>query len=137
MLVAGVAHDIERAFHGDWKKGSENPEDLRKHQDLGAKEIEKFLRRENADEKIIARVKHFISKHEEGGDADQNILCNADCLSYFEEKAMRHVKNAKAAGKPIEKLRRKIENKFQKIHSEKAKQIARKWYEEVMEELEK
>lgn len=137
LLIAGVAHDIERAFFGDWKKGSDDPEALRKHQDLSAAEIEKFLRDEKYDEKLIVRVKHLVACHEEGGDVDQSVLCDADCLAYFEEKAMRHIKNIKSSGKTVDEMRRKVENKFQKINSEKAKLIARKWYEEAIEELER
>ena len=83
LLVSAVAHDIERAIYGDWKKGSDDPEALRKHQDLSATEIEKFLRSENIKEEFIARVKHLVAHHEEGGDDDQNVLCDADCLSFF------------------------------------------------------
>lgn len=137
LLIAGVAHDIERAFFGDWKKESDDPEDLRKHQDLSAVEIEKFLRDEKYDEKLIVRVKHLVACHEEGGDVDQNVLCDADCLAYFEEKAMRHVKKDKADGKPLDEIKKKLDFNFHRIHSEKAKLIARKWYEEAIEELER
>jgi len=34
LLIAGMLHDIERAFNGDWKAGSQDPEKLRKHQEL-------------------------------------------------------------------------------------------------------
>lgn len=43
LLIAGMLHDIERAFNGDWKAGSDDPEKLRKHQDLSAEVAEKFL----------------------------------------------------------------------------------------------
>ena len=119
------------------EKGSDDPEVLRKHQDLSAAEIEKFLRGEKYDEKLIVRVKHLVACHEEGGDVDQNILCDADCLAYFEEKAMRHVKKDKADGKPLDEIRKKLNFNFHRIHSEEAKQIARKWYDSAVNELEK
>jgi hypothetical protein len=136
LLIAGVAHDIERAFFGDWKKGSDDPKALRKHQALSAAEIDKFLRDEKYDEKLIVRVKHLIACHEEGGDEDQNILCDADCLAYFEEKALRQVKKHKAEDKPAEEMKTKLDYNFHRIHSEKAKQIGKKWYNEAVEELE-
>lgn len=134
LLIAGVAHDIERAFFGDWKKGSMDPEELKKHQDLSASEVEKFLRREKADEKIIERVKMLVAHHEEGGDEDQNILCDADCLAYFEDKALRFAKKAKEKGKEKE-MKEKLEHVFSRITSPKAKQIAQKWYKHALEEL--
>lgn len=35
----------------------------------------------------IDRVVHLISKHEQGGDTDQNILMNADSASFLETNA--------------------------------------------------
>jgi len=131
LLVAGFAHDIERAFNGDWKRGSSDPEMLRKHQDMSANEIEKFLRQENVDEEFVARVKHLVAHHEEGGDEEQNVLCDADCLAYFEEKAMRWAKHAKQEGAEKEMVK-KIEFYFSRLKSEKAKEIALPFYQEVI-----
>jgi hypothetical protein len=70
LLVAGLLHDIERAFNGDWKNHSADPEILQRHSDLSAVEAVKFLRSINAEDRYIERVRHLISKHEVGGDAD-------------------------------------------------------------------
>ena len=134
LLISGLAHDIERAVYGDWKAGSDDPDKLQKHQELSAKEIEKFLRQEQADEEIIERVKDLVLHHEQGGTKDQNILCDADCLAYFEEKALRNAKKYKQAGK-TEEFKKKLEYVFSRIHSSKAKQIAQKWYAEAIDEL--
>lgn len=136
LLIAGAAHDIERAFFTETKKFGE-PSSLRKHQDQSAAEIEKFLRNENVDERLIEKIKYLVAHHEEGGDEDQNILSDADCLAYFEEKAMRHILEHKAKNKSLEELKKIIENNFQRIYSGKAKKIARKWYNEAIEEIEK
>lgn len=134
LLVAGFAHDVERAFNGDWKRGSSDPADLRKHQNLSANEIEKFLKQENVDEKFIAKVKHLVAHHEEGGDDEQNILCDADCLAYFEEKAMRWARRAKEEGTEKEMIN-KIEFYFSRFKSDKAKEIARPFYHDVIDYL--
>jgi len=134
LLISGLAHDIERAFYGDWKKGSSNPKDLEKHQNLSALEIEKFLQKENVDKNIIERVKMLIAHHEEGGNEDQNILCDADCLAYFEEKALRNAKEYKQEGKE-EEMKKKLKYVFSRISSLKAKQIVQKWYKEALQEL--
>lgn len=131
LLIAGCAHDIERAIHGDWKKGTSDPAALRKHQDLSATIIESFLRTEHADPGVIARVVHLVAHHEEGGDADQNILCDADCLAYFEEKALRNAKKAKQEGKAVE-WETKLTYYFGRITSAKARAIAQPWYDEAM-----
>lgn len=134
LLVAAVAHDIEREIYGDWKKGSDDPELLRKHQDLSAAEIEKFLLSENVDEKFIARVKNLVAHHEEGGDTDQNILCDADCLSFFEDKALRRVQKWKEKGVGKEEIRKNIDFYFSRIKSQKARDIAKKWFDESIQE---
>lgn len=134
LLIAGLAHDIERAFYGDWKKGSEDPALLRKHQDLSALEIEKFLKQENADNNLTERVKKLVSNHEVGGDEDENLLCDADCLAFLEEKALRIAKKSKVEGN-IEEGKRRINMVYERIKSERVKQIAKDWYEKAMEEL--
>ncbi len=135
LLIAGIGHDIERAFYGDWKKGSMDAEKLKKHQDLSANEIEKFLEKENADETLIEKVKMLIAHHEEGGSKDQNILCDADCLAYFEDKALRFAQKAKNQGKEKE-MRAKLDYVLNRITSPKAKKIVQKWYKKALHELE-
>jgi len=134
LLIAGLAHDIERAIYGDWKNGSNKPLSLRKHQDMSAVEIEKFLKKEKAADDLIERVKYLIAYHEEGGDKDQNILCDADCLAYFEEKALRNAKKYKQIGK-IDEMNKKLEYVFSRIKSLKAKMIAKKWYKQAQDIL--
>ena len=134
LLVAGLFHDIERAFYGDWKKGSDNPILLRKHQNLSALEAEKFLRNEKANDDLIKRVKYLIARHEEGGDKDQNILCDADCLAYFEEKALRNAKKHKQEGRSKEMIK-KLKYIFNRISSTKAREISRPFYKKALEVL--
>jgi len=136
LLIAGLSHDIERAFNGDWKKGTDDPAMLKKHQNLSADEIGKFLLSAGADEKIINRVKRLVSQHEVGGDEDENILCDADCLAFLQDKALRVVTKAKEANNTKE-AKRRINMVFSRIHTPKAKQIAQKWYDEAMKELSK
>jgi hypothetical protein len=137
LLVAAVAHDIERAIYGDWKKGSDDPDALRKHQNLSATEIEKFLKSENVDGSFIERVKSLVAHHEEGGDDDQNVLCDADCLSFFEDKSLRRVRKWKEQGKTKEEMRKNMDYYFSRIITQKAKDIAKKWYDEASKQIEK
>jgi len=134
LLVAGALHDIERAFYGDWKKGSDDPALLKKHQDLCALEAEKFLRSERAGEDFIKKIKFLISRHEVGGDEEQTILCDADCLAYFEEKALRHAKESKLDGRENEMIN-KLKFNFNRISSLQARKIAQPFYDEAMEVL--
>lgn len=135
LLIAGSLHDVERAIYGDWKAGTSEIEALEKHQNMSADEAKKFLRQENVDEVIIERVKHLISAHEVGGDEEQSILCDADCLAWLEDKAIRNVRKHKAQNKPIEEMKEKLDYLMSRISTDKAKEIAQKYYDEALEEL--
>ncbi|MDP2708684.1 MAG: DUF4202 family protein [bacterium] len=134
LAVAGALHDIERAFYGDWKKGSTSQEDLQKHQDLSSSEAEKFLKSQQAGEALINKVKLLIAMHEVGGDEEQSILCDADCLAYFEEKALRHAEEAKQNGEEAEMIK-KLDFNFKRFSAPRAREIARPFYEKAMNVL--
>lgn len=135
LRIAAISHDIERGINGDWKASSMDSEKLRKHQDLCASIMEEFLKNEGAEDQFIQRVKHLISNHEYGGDKDQNILSDADRLTYFENVAVRHAKTYKDKGKTKEEMKSKLDFEFNKIHSTKAKETASIWYREALREL--
>lgn len=135
LRTAAISHDIERGINGDWKASSTDPEKLRRHQDLCAQIAGDFLTKEGADVDFIQRVKHLISSHEYGGDESQNILSDADRLTYFENVALRHAKTYLERGKTKEEMRSKLDFEFNKIHSAQAKEIATRWYLEALEEL--
>ncbi|MBL7053561.1 MAG: HD domain-containing protein [Candidatus Portnoybacteria bacterium] len=135
LLISGILHDIERGINGDWKASSMDPEALKKHQDLSALEAEKFLITQTNDTNLINSIKELISRHEEGGNEEQNILCDADSLVYFENVALRHARTYKEKGKTKEEMEKKFEYIFNRINTGKAKQIAQKWYSEALEEL--
>src|SRR3989344_6569541 len=132
LRTAAISHDIERGINGDWKASSMDPEKLRKHQDLCAQIAGDFLAKEGASEDFIERVKHLISSHEYGGDKDQNILSDADRLTYFENVAVRHAKTYKEKGKTKEEMKSKLDFEFNKIHYPNANEIAQPWYGEAM-----
>jgi len=144
LLIAAISHDIERAFRDEENvqikrmndAGMNNIDFLRYHQDKGAEIMEDFLKKEDANPELIERVKMLISKHEEGGNEDQNILKDADSISFFENNVKHFLDHhIKKLGK--EKIKEKFDWMFNRITSEKAKQISKKWYEDGVNELEK
>jgi len=142
LLISGVAHDIERAFRDKniWKeikgKGFLNEEFLANHMDNSAKVIGEFLEKENAPEDLIKRVKELVSHHEIGGDDDQNLLMDADSISFFENNAERFFTEfPKIFGK--DKIREKFDFMFNRISTEQRKEIARPMYKKYIELLEK
>lgn len=140
-LIAAMAHDIERAFRTKEQhekraqEGYDHPAFFRPHEEKGAEIMADFLKKEGADEKMIEKVKMLISRHEEGGNEEQNFLKDADSLSFLENNIPLFLEKAQTDGK--EKVRAKFEWMFNRITSEKAKKIARPWYEKAKRELEK
>jgi len=136
LQIAAYSHDILRGFgigylqlkHLDTQSFYEH------HQKEGAKIMIKFLKTKTDDKKLIKRVGYLVSHHEFGGDDDANLLKDADSLSYFEKNAERFINKIDAYG--YDMVKDKFEWMFNRITSEKAKEIARPMYEDAMSKLE-
>jgi len=80
---------------------------------------------------LVNRVKMLVSRHEEGGNDDQNLLKDADSISFFENSIpiflAQHVNES---GKDL--VKKKFSWMYDRISSEKAKQIVRGWYENAI-----
>ena len=140
LLVAAIAHDIERAFlqKGVLEKmnsaGSTSTEHIRPHEERGAEIIADFLKQRNVNSNFIERVKMLVSRHEEGGNDDQNLLKDADSLSFFETYVSIFInEKTKLDGK--ERVRQQFDWMFNRITSEKAKKIAQPLYEAAIKAL--
>lgn len=143
LLISAIAHDIERASRKPEmielkrKSGLESKEFLRLHEERGAEIIGNFLRENSADKELIEKVKELVLRHEEGGTEEQNILKDADSLSFFENDIGHFLSKEKIRDVGgIDNAINKINWMFKRISSEKAKQIARKWHDEAMKKLE-
>ena len=75
----------------------------------------------------------LVSKHEIGGNDDQNLLKDADSISFFENNVEYFVgRTVSETGK--EKVKDKFDWMYNRMTSEKAKQFARQLYAEAHEE---
>jgi len=135
LLIAGLLHDIERAFYGDWKAGSSDADKITRHQELSASVAEKFLKKQEVDPEFINQVKDLILHHEQGGTADQNVLNDADCLALFEDKMLRFVKKWKDQDKTADEIREKVDYMYNRISSDAAIKIAESWYKEALAKI--
>lgn len=140
FLIAAIGHDIERAFRDD-KLGFDNndrsfkdEEWLEYHSNKGAEILEDFLKKQNADDNLIQRVKHLVSKHEIGGDEEQNLLKDADSLSFVENNAPIFLSKLDKLG--YDRIKEKFDWMYERISSLKAKELAKPFYDKMMEELE-
>lgn len=140
LLVAAVAHDIERAYRQKdmleikTQVSITNVKYYRPHEERGAEIIADFLKQQNVDDSFVERVKMLVSRHEEGGNDDQNLLKDADSVSFFETNSSSFVNNPKGISK--KDVKDKFDWMFDRITSEKAKEIARPLYEKAVRDLE-
>ena len=141
LRIAASSHDIERAFQSEAdssKKFNYNwGEAMEKHQVESGIIMFDFLLKAGYDPKKAERVRELVSKHEVGGDAEQNLLKDADSLSWLEISVPRHVNFIEEKGLEKEELKKKIDFMYNRITSEKAKEIAGSFYENAINLLDK
>lgn len=136
--IAAYSHDIERAFRDENKSVPENYLDqdfLRNHQEKGAKIMSIFLNTQKAPESLTEIVEHLISKHEVGGDKEQNALMDADSVSFFETNAEMFV-NKKAPIEGYKNVKEKLDWMFNRISSNEHKTFAEENYKTWSKALE-
>ena len=139
LRIATISHDIERAFRQkDVKEIVQRPGGListdyfEKHEIRGAEIIAKYLKKQGARKNLISRVKMLISRHERGGNNDQNLLKDADSIGFFEIYANNELilKMIENIGK--DETKKKIDFMYKRITSKEAKIIAKKWYDKAI-----
>lgn len=141
MLIAAYAHDIARAFRdGDANatfrnKEFNDPEYLKEHQQQGAKIISDFLRNNNYPEDKVQLISEMVSHHEVGGDENSDLLMDADSLSFMENNVPLFIDKIEKLGK--DKILSKISWMYNRISSERARELAKSFYDKAMEELAK
>lgn len=136
--IAAYSHDIERAFRNENNLVPKNyltKAFLKIHQERGAKIMSEFLNSEKASGSLIKTVKHLVSKHEVGGDTEQNALMDADSVSFFETNAEMFV-NKKTPIEGYKKIKEKLDWMFNRISSDEHKKFAQKNYKKWTKALE-
>lgn len=135
LLIAALSHDIERAFNPEAKdkKTFNTIEEMSHHQTEGGRIMFEFLINEGYPETGAAKVQELISRHEVGGDDEQNLLKDADSISWLEVSAPKHI------GKRLfskDELERKVAAMFVRISSSEAKKLAQPFYKRAVKMLE-
>jgi hypothetical protein len=142
LLVSAVAHDIERGFRNnqnyafikDDPKGFKSEGHLNYHQEEGARILTKYLQQIEVEKDFIEQVKMLVSKHEVGGNDDQNLLKDADSISFFENN-IDHFLTNKVLETGKDKVMEKFNWMYERITSPKAKEIVRDWYQDAIKRL--
>lgn len=140
FLIAAFGHDIERAsrMHKEnmgRTKGFKDQAGLTYHQEKGAEMLGEFLQKNGADIATVERVKHLVSNHEVGGDADQNLLKDVDSLSFVENNKQIFLSRFDKLG--YSAIKEKFDWMFNRISDPRAKEIAKPFYQNMIAELDK
>ena len=137
MLIAAVSHDIDSAFE-EFKAGGtfNDPVYLKWHQEGAAQIIGKFLTEQDADTGEIEKVKRLVLTHEVGGDDEQNIIKDADSLSFFRGDLKDFISRHSANGSSTEHLLGKLDWMYTRVTADRVKVKAKPMYEEALKILE-
>jgi len=143
LLTAAISHDIARAFEtpaelDKFKKVKNifiNSGYLKFHQNMGAKIIYNFLTNHDINKKTILTITNLIKKHEVGGNIYQNILKDADSISFFETSSKSFINMTKEKKEIKEKIKLKFDRMYNRITSKKAQKIALPLYTKSIKNL--
>jgi HD superfamily phosphohydrolase YqeK len=144
MIVAGITHDIERAFtegrkpEGSLEEGPEvkfvDPVYSLWHGRRSAELAGKYLKQNGVDDKFITEVKRLIVSHEVGGDQIQNLIKDADSISFLENNIDNFLDRIPAQLTSTQ-VREKFNYMYNRISSVKAKKLAKSFYQKALREL--
>lgn len=135
LIIAALLHDIDAAFIDRALSGGfKDPVYLEAHQKKSAEIAEEFVLKSGGNNDLALKVFELISKHEIGGTEKQNLLKDADSLSFFNRDLNKFLE--RHSDRSVNQLREKFDWMYERITSEKAKELARPMYEEAMRILE-
>lgn len=141
MIIAAVAHDIERAFpleEGEVKPEKKNWDDpvyLTWHGQRSARFIASFLENNDADPKLVEKVKSLVEAHDLGGDDEKNAIMDADSISFLQNNADMFIDSLEQ-GKTIDQIHEKFDIMYNRISSAESKQLAKRYYDTAIQKLE-
>lgn len=140
IFVAAISHDIERAFRKETMSAKEkelgliNLDFFRIHEERGADIMAEFLKENNQSQEFIKTVHALISRHEEGGNKEQNMLKDADSLSFLENNIGYFVTD-KVKSNGLKMVGEKIHWMYERITMPEAKELALPFYQDAVKML--
>lgn len=94
LQVAALSHDIDRSIEPVVRQKKEETYDAYKHRHSlrSSKIIKDLLMKHNLPPKTINKISELVKNHEIGGDAETNILQDADSISFFDNNLEGYIK---------------------------------------------
>lgn len=137
LRIAALTHDIERHFAGGPRldMATQRPGDEaynREHSERSAHIVSEWLRKEETDAALVDEVRRLVLAHEVGGWHEADVLQAADSISWLEtnqDVARAWVREGRC---DEEWAREKHDWSFERIRIERARELARPFYEEAV-----
>lgn len=140
VVIAALLHDMERSVPGGPVIDKRNtrwddPEYNRAHCARSAQVVQDWLRRNGASQEFVAGVERPILEHEFGGSPEGDLTQAADSLSFLEICVPRIVDWIEDGACDLAKGQEKLDFMYERMRMDRAKEIARPFYERDQAEL--
>ena len=137
LILAALLHDVDRALGGvpldEQVAGWDDAPAVAAHAARSAALASDWLRRDGADDALVAEVAELIRRHEVGGTDGADLVQAADSLSFLEvNPAARWVRERRASAEEAE---RKLRSMHDRIRVVEARRLAEPLLEEAVREL--
>ena len=135
--LAALTHDMERHVPGgpvqDLSVPPEGEREYRRlHADRSAAIVGEWLRKEGADEELVADVERLIRAHETGGTPDEDLIQAADSISFIEVNIDLPGRWAADGRASFERGVDQHRWMYERIRVSRARELARPLYERVL-----
>ncbi|OIP25065.1 hypothetical protein AUK11_01320 [bacterium CG2_30_37_16] len=139
--IAALAHDFDKIYNLEEQRqaiskssqGTQDKDLIKSHQEDASNMLTNFLLKNGAEKNVARRVKMLVSRHEEGGNEEQDILKDADSISFLETNVEHFIGMLPLLG--YDKVRVKFDYMYNRITSEKTKEIALPMHKNAINEL--
>jgi hypothetical protein len=138
VRLAGLTHDMERAFAGPEPPLAVVLNDAaydRAHSERSARIVGRWLRENGAGESMVHEVEQLILLHEVGGTPDADAVQAADSLSFLETNVGLFLGFVRTGRYSPEDVRRKFDRTLDRIGIPHAKALARPLWEDAVARL--
>jgi hypothetical protein len=140
LILATLLHDMERSVPGGPKIDKRNqrwddPDYNRAHCVRSAQIVQDWLRRNGAPDDFVAGVEVPILEHEFGGSPEGDLAQAADSLSFLEICLPRVFDWIEGGECDLAKGQEKLDFMYDRIRMQRARDIARPYYERDQAEL--
>jgi hypothetical protein len=142
LVIAAMTHDMERSVPGGpWLDKAtqrwDDPEYNRVHCERSVAVVAEWLRRQDASDRFVSGVRVPILEHEFGGSPEGDLMQAADSLSFLEVDSALTASWVLKGECSLDKAKEKLDFMYERIRLERARELARPYYDEAYAALDR